>query len=104
MDSLLGPSGLVVAVAVGALHVAPGDPHLVVDFIPVDIVVNAALACAWYKGTGKEGGGGGGDVGGAGGSGSRWGAVGSERQREDGGARDGGAGALVVHVATSSVC
>ena len=52
IDSLLGPSGLVLAVAVGALHVAPGDANLLVDFVPVDIVVNAMIACAWYRGVG----------------------------------------------------
>jgi hypothetical protein len=52
MDSVLGPSGLVMAVALGALHVAPGDPDLIVDFIPVDFVVNAALASSWFCGRG----------------------------------------------------
>lgn len=34
IDSLVGPAGLVLAVALGALHAAPGREDLVVDFVP----------------------------------------------------------------------
>eukprot|EP00286_Rhodomonas_abbreviata_P021695 CAMPEP_0181299832 /NCGR_PEP_ID=MMETSP1101-20121128/6563_1 /TAXON_ID=46948 /ORGANISM="Rhodomonas abbreviata, Strain Caron Lab Isolate" /LENGTH=325 /DNA_ID=CAMNT_0023405021 /DNA_START=219 /DNA_END=1193 /DNA_ORIENTATION=- len=39
MDSLVGPAGL--------LHTAPGREEMVVDFVPVDLVINALLAAAW---------------------------------------------------------
>ncbi|KAJ1487483.1 male sterility protein-domain-containing protein [Baffinella frigidus] len=59
-DSLAGPAGLVLAVALGALHTAPGDPCNVVDFVPVDTVVASMLASAWFMashGGGAPGGG-----------------------------------------------
>eukprot|EP00282_Hemiselmis_andersenii_P028079 CAMPEP_0169481844 /NCGR_PEP_ID=MMETSP1042-20121227/30347_1 /TAXON_ID=464988 /ORGANISM="Hemiselmis andersenii, Strain CCMP1180" /LENGTH=170 /DNA_ID=CAMNT_0009596649 /DNA_START=88 /DNA_END=597 /DNA_ORIENTATION=- len=42
-DTLIGPAGLVLAVAFGVLHVAPGKEELIVDFVPVDYVVNTLL-------------------------------------------------------------
>jgi len=41
-------SGQVLAVALGALHTARGDPDRVVDFVPVDTVAAALLATAWH--------------------------------------------------------
>uniref|UniRef100_A0A7S4K5V7 Fatty acyl-CoA reductase n=1 Tax=Guillardia theta TaxID=55529 RepID=A0A7S4K5V7_GUITH len=55
IDTLVGPTGLVLAVAAGVLHVAPGRDDFVVDFIPVDFVVNCMLSCAWFVSSGKEG-------------------------------------------------
>ena len=50
-DTLIGPAGLVLAVAFGALHAAPGGGDKIVDFVPVDYVINSMVACAFYCGT-----------------------------------------------------
>jgi alcohol-forming fatty acyl-CoA reductase len=47
VDSLSGPAGLLMATALGILHVMIGDDQLVVDLIPVDYVINCILTAAW---------------------------------------------------------
>jgi len=47
IDVLLGPTGLFVAVGVGAFRVMRGTSKNVVDFIPCDLVVNGIIASAW---------------------------------------------------------
>jgi hypothetical protein len=92
--------------------------HPVVDFVPVDLVVNSALASAWYVGAGQTGvflgggeGGGGPGVSNAGGRGEEMfgDKLGVETGGGEGGVGRGGeggeggeGGALIVHVATSS--
>ena len=111
MDSVLGPSGLVMAVALGALHVAPGDPDLIVDFIPVDFVVAAALASAWFHGRGMHVPPSAPDAGSAAGAGERgvnsrgWMPAGVRQggaAGREGGRATAGDELLIVHVGTSS--
>lgn len=56
LDTLIGPGGLVLATALGLLHVMPGNPNNVVDLIPVDYVINCIIGSAWYTATHRRGG------------------------------------------------
>jgi len=51
VDTLIGPGGLVLATALGMLHVMPGNPRNIVDLVPVDYVINCIVSCAWYAAT-----------------------------------------------------
>ncbi|XP_033217365.1 fatty acyl-CoA reductase wat-like [Belonocnema kinseyi] len=46
-DNLLGFNGLVVAVAVGAVHVTVCDPNANADIVPIDMACNALISSAW---------------------------------------------------------
>ena len=49
VDSLIGPSGLILAAWLGAVHVYKVDPGAIFDLIPVDYVSNAILVAAWSR-------------------------------------------------------
>ncbi|XP_038598268.1 fatty acyl-CoA reductase 2 [Tachyglossus aculeatus] len=48
IDSLNGPSGLIVAAGKGILRVIKATPDAVADVVPVDIVINLTLAVGWF--------------------------------------------------------
>jgi fatty acyl-CoA reductase len=48
VDSYIGASGLVAACGLGVLHCMEGRGHQIVDFIPVDFVVDEILVAAWH--------------------------------------------------------
>ncbi|XP_015586617.1 fatty acyl-CoA reductase wat isoform X1 [Cephus cinctus] len=53
-DNLLGVNGIVAGVAVGAIHVMHLDKNKKCDLVPVDMVCNAIIACAWETGITKR--------------------------------------------------
>lgn len=44
MDNVYGPTGLIVGVGTGIIHTYYGNPDLITDMIPVDMVVNALIS------------------------------------------------------------
>jgi len=55
VDSFLGAAGLVAATSLGVLHGMYAVGNNVVDFIPVDYVVNTILVVAWHTGENPPG-------------------------------------------------
>jgi len=49
VDSYIGASGLIAATGLGVLHCMNGRGHQIVDFVPVDFVVDHILAAAWHS-------------------------------------------------------
>lgn len=49
IDNFNGPSGLFIAAGKGILRTMRASNNAVADLIPVDVVVNATLASAWYS-------------------------------------------------------
>ncbi|NXO00099.1 FACR1 reductase, partial [Rhinopomastus cyanomelas] len=50
IDSFNGPSGFFIAAGKGILRTMRASNGAVADLVPVDVVVNATLAAAWYSG------------------------------------------------------
>lgn len=48
IDSLYGPSGVVVASTTGIMRTLNCDPDLKADVVPVDMVSNTIIASAWH--------------------------------------------------------
>ncbi|XP_068004039.1 fatty acyl-CoA reductase 1 isoform X3 [Melanerpes formicivorus] len=53
IDNFNGPSGLFIAAGKGILRTMRASNSAVADLIPVDVVVNATLAAAWYSGVNR---------------------------------------------------
>ncbi|VVC44679.1 Hypothetical protein CINCED_3A006734 [Cinara cedri] len=53
IDNVYGPTGLIVGAGTGVLHTYFGNPNIITDMIPVDMVVNA-LICATKETATKE--------------------------------------------------
>lgn len=47
IDNMYGPTGIIVGVGAGLLRVFPGKQESRAELVPVDMVVNGTLACAW---------------------------------------------------------
>lgn len=47
VDSLNGPTALVVGYGTGALKIMHADPNAFINFIPVDFTVNMIISSAW---------------------------------------------------------
>ncbi|XP_041471923.1 fatty acyl-CoA reductase 1-like [Lytechinus variegatus] len=50
VDNFNGPSGLFIAVGKGLLRMMIGNEEAIVDFSPVDFVVNAIIGATWHTG------------------------------------------------------
>ncbi|KAJ7412746.1 hypothetical protein BTVI_45408 [Pitangus sulphuratus] len=50
IDNFNGPSGIFIAAGKGILRTMRATNDAVADLIPVDVVINATLAAAWYSG------------------------------------------------------
>lgn len=46
IDNVYGPTGLIVGVGTGIIHTYYGNPDLITDMIPVDMVVNALISAS----------------------------------------------------------
>ncbi|KAM9278658.1 fatty acyl-CoA reductase 1 isoform 2-T3 [Morus bassanus] len=53
IDNFNGPSGLFIAAGKGILRTMRASNSAVADLVPVDVVVNATLAAAWYSGVNR---------------------------------------------------
>ncbi|XP_054055817.1 fatty acyl-CoA reductase 1 isoform X2 [Rissa tridactyla] len=53
IDNFNGPSGLFIAAGKGILRTMRASNNAVADLVPVDVVVNATLAAAWYSGVNR---------------------------------------------------
>ncbi|XP_053948997.1 putative fatty acyl-CoA reductase CG5065 [Anastrepha ludens] len=51
VDNFNGPIGMLVACGIGIFRTSCGEPNIVSDFVPVDIVVRAMLIATYRKGT-----------------------------------------------------
>ncbi|CAI5763444.1 Fatty acyl-CoA reductase [Podarcis lilfordi] len=53
IDNFNGPSGLFIAAGKGILRTMRASNNAVADLIPVDVVINATIAAAWYSGVNR---------------------------------------------------
>lgn len=53
IDNFNGPSGLFIAAGKGILRTMRASNSAVADLIPVDVVINATIAAAWYSGVNR---------------------------------------------------
>lgn len=53
IDNFNGPVGLLVASGKGIVRTAYGNPRLIADYCPVDVVVKLMIVAAWEKGVSK---------------------------------------------------
>ncbi|XP_071618622.1 fatty acyl-CoA reductase 1 isoform X4 [Heliangelus exortis] len=53
IDNFNGPSGLFIAAGKGILRTMRASNDALADLVPVDVVVNATLAAAWYSGVNR---------------------------------------------------
>uniref|UniRef100_A0A7N8X788 Fatty acyl-CoA reductase n=1 Tax=Mastacembelus armatus TaxID=205130 RepID=A0A7N8X788_9TELE len=51
IDNFNGPSGIFIAAGKGILRTMRASNNAVADLVPVDVVINATLAAAWYSGS-----------------------------------------------------
>ncbi|XP_078113814.1 fatty acyl-CoA reductase 1 isoform X2 [Sander vitreus] len=51
IDNYNGPSGIFIAAGKGILRTMRASNDAVADLVPVDVVINATLAAAWYSGS-----------------------------------------------------
>ncbi|XP_018619337.1 fatty acyl-CoA reductase 1 isoform X1 [Scleropages formosus] len=51
IDNFNGPSGIFIAAGKGILRTMRASNDAVADLVPVDVVINATLAAAWYSGS-----------------------------------------------------
>ncbi|XP_075998005.1 fatty acyl-CoA reductase 1 isoform X2 [Genypterus blacodes] len=51
IDNFNGPSGIFIAAGKGILRTMKASNDAVADLVPVDVVINATLAAAWYSGS-----------------------------------------------------
>uniref|UniRef100_A0A3P9M0D6 Fatty acyl-CoA reductase n=1 Tax=Oryzias latipes TaxID=8090 RepID=A0A3P9M0D6_ORYLA len=51
IDNFNGPSGIFIAAGKGILRTMRASNNAVADLVPVDVVINATLAVAWYSGS-----------------------------------------------------
>ncbi|XP_011605197.2 fatty acyl-CoA reductase 1 isoform X2 [Takifugu rubripes] len=51
IDNFNGPSGIFIAAGKGILRTMRASNDAVADLVPVDVVINAMLAAAWYSGS-----------------------------------------------------
>ncbi|XP_054632103.1 fatty acyl-CoA reductase 1 isoform X4 [Dunckerocampus dactyliophorus] len=54
IDNFNGPSGIFIAAGKGILRTMRASNDAVADLVPVDVVINATLAAAWYSGSRKS--------------------------------------------------
>ncbi|XP_061678517.1 fatty acyl-CoA reductase 1 isoform X2 [Syngnathoides biaculeatus] len=54
IDNFNGPSGIFIAAGKGILRTMRASNDAVADLVPVDVVINATLAAAWYSGSQKN--------------------------------------------------
>ncbi|CAG9770338.1 unnamed protein product [Ceutorhynchus assimilis] len=47
VDNIYGPVGLIEGAALGLLHIMPGNPNGLVDFVPADFVINNCIAASY---------------------------------------------------------
>ncbi|XP_054288689.1 fatty acyl-CoA reductase wat-like [Macrosteles quadrilineatus] len=50
-DNIYGPTGMLMAIGMGVLHIKRFDLSLPLDAVPVDLTVNAMIAVAWENAT-----------------------------------------------------
>jgi fatty acyl-CoA reductase len=53
-NSKNGPTGFIMGAATGVVRRLPVAKHLVYDYIPVDVVINAMIAAAVYTASQRE--------------------------------------------------
>ncbi|XP_049317469.1 putative fatty acyl-CoA reductase CG5065 isoform X2 [Bactrocera dorsalis] len=51
VDNFNGPIGMLVACGIGIFRTSYGEPNIISDFVPVDVVVRAMLIATYRKGT-----------------------------------------------------
>lgn len=51
MDNFNGPIGMLVACGIGIFRTSYGEPNIISDFVPVDVLVRAMLIATYRKGT-----------------------------------------------------
>ncbi|XP_047451727.1 fatty acyl-CoA reductase 1 isoform X1 [Mugil cephalus] len=51
IDNFNGPSGIFIAAGKGILRTMRASNNAVADLVPVDVVINATVAAAWYSGS-----------------------------------------------------
>ncbi|NXE88224.1 FACR1 reductase, partial [Menura novaehollandiae] len=54
IDNFNGPSGIFIAAGKGILRTMRASNNALADLVPVDVVVNATLAAAWYSGVNRH--------------------------------------------------
>lgn len=53
VDNMNSATGIIMEIGRGTLRSLVADKHIIIDFIPVDLVANTLLVAAWYIGTNR---------------------------------------------------